>query len=84
MLARIFNASVWLPMQNLEQTASLLDQDGDGVFDDEDIDALVQSYIYTPTPSDNRIARWRHAHAPRVPRLPHLHTPRVAHGFSFK
>jgi hypothetical protein len=39
-IARVFFESVWLRMLQAEYTASLLDQDGDGDLDDDDIDDL--------------------------------------------
>ena len=39
-LARIFNTAVYLPMVQAGNTANLLDQDGDGDLDDDDIDDL--------------------------------------------
>lgn len=41
-LVRIFHAAVFLPMQQTSQTANLLDQDGDGDLDDDDIDELYE------------------------------------------
>ena len=39
-LARVFNLAVWSQQEQLGQAASLLDQDGDGDLDDDDIDEL--------------------------------------------
>ena len=41
-VSRIFHASVWQPMQAVEQTAHLLDQDGNGGFDHDAIDGLIR------------------------------------------
>jgi hypothetical protein len=39
-IARIFNVAVFQPMAQAGNTANLLDQDGDGDLDDDDIDDL--------------------------------------------
>jgi len=39
-VARVFAAAVWRQTAQLQQTTSLLDQDGDGDLDDDDIDDL--------------------------------------------
>lgn len=42
LVGRIFHAAVWRRTEKLQQTANLLDQDGDGDFDKDDVEGLFE------------------------------------------